>query len=140
MKPNELRIGNFIATDNENTPLRVESIEDRENNLYYVKAATIEGFVGRKGSFPVPVLKGIVLTEEWLIKFGFQNLETKDGVGFYLPDFMFFELWKKNADMGFFQFVRIVKGVVYLLSKKLKYVHELQNLYFSMTEHELKLN
>lgn len=139
MKTNELRIGNFVATDNENTPLRIESIEDRENNLFYVKTSTIEGFVGRKGLLPISVLKGIELTEEWLFKLGFQIRTEKNGNGYFLPGLTFFAIVKKNGN-SFYNMKNMNDAGDITFTRHIEYVHQLQNMYFELSEKELKLN
>jgi hypothetical protein len=71
----------------------------------------------------------IPLTEEWLFKFGFENIDTNDDGGdnyWYLSktDFMldrFFQSFTMNTSFD------------------LEYVHQLQNLYFALTNEELKL-
>ena len=64
----------------------------------------------------------IPLTEEWLLKFGFENeKENHFNIGW-------FSIWKCN-DM----FLCDKNGVI------LKTVHQLQNLYFSIYQTELKM-
>jgi hypothetical protein len=66
--------------------------------------------------------KHIPLTEEWLLKFGV-----------------------KNNRLGLFDFVKVSDNVgyhIYFIGRHLieiKYVHQLQNLYFALTNEELTL-
>lgn len=128
MKATELRLGNLINTKNPNmNPFKIEAIE-RE------KAGGYNNF----GSFvywycndfePIP------LTEEWLLKFGFahkfDNIYTYPfRISDNLVVEMKFEGWAENISLftnGFFS------------SNSVKYVHQLQNLYFSLTGQELTI-
>ena len=115
MKANELRIGNFVETKRGISKvfvLTIDNVVETENKEYDVK--------------PIP------LTEEWLLKFGFEEYEFEDEIfGYVLNDFGY---------VNEFQFmIRIFidfEGI--LIQKPIKYVHQLQNLYFALTGEELK--
>jgi len=62
----------------------------------------------------------IPLTEEWLVKFGLMSIKTE--LGFW-----------NNGDAIYFSYG-------FEKSIELKYVHQLQNLYFALTGEELKCN
>ena len=85
-----------------------------------------------------PVLVGIPLTEEWLIKFGFERVMPTEN--FYDNDGYAYELnyWGRIALKNG---VLISDEYYFLdgLDFDIKYVHELQNLYFSLTKKELKI-
>lgn len=70
--------------------------------------------------------KPIYLTEDWLEKFGFK---TDDII--WVKD----EIQIGHYKSGFY----LCSGTLLRLSKKIKYVHQLQNLYFALTGKELKL-
>lgn len=77
----------------------------------------------------------IQLTEEWLLKFGFEwNKETKT---YEHKDFYPWHVSKSiNIDIQNWQvFNYVLKAVA---NRKIKYVHQLQNLYFALTGEELK--
>lgn len=112
----ELRIGNYI---NGGGTLRKvisidldgcisEPIDDTETDY-------------SKGVEPIP------LTEEWLLKFGFKSDEImfeKDGfcIGWYKGD----------------KFHYLPTGNIMIRNKReIKYVHQLQNLFFALHEQEL---
>ena len=106
MKANELRIGNFIYND--------------RNEIF--KVNWITEIIESRQSTAIP------LTEEWLLKFGFNKLpDCWDNDIFHLSQWDNYPLnWcvamnKNNA----------------VLILKLKYVHQLQNLYFALTGEEL---
>ena len=119
MKIQELRIGNLIMWEDEShdiisvTGLNIEDIDESvgtSNN----EIAMIDEFI------PIP------LTEEWLIKFGF---ETK-GKGWYkIRDFYTVRFTDIGVEIHF------VHGTL----KTVQSVHSLQNLYFALTGTELIL-
>nr|WP_319512256.1 hypothetical protein [uncultured Draconibacterium sp.] len=142
MEAKELRIGNLVIESNTKTLLMVEGILESNNKEYKISTSTIEGIVGRKGSLPVSALSGIKLAEDWFNKYGieetngpinsndhFRTSETKY--------YNFKDAWmviRVNIDSIWlcFDFEFAIKQVC-----KLEYVHELQNLYFSITGEEL---
>jgi len=69
--------------------------------------------------------KPIPLTEEWLIKFGFEILN-KNAIYNYL--LLYWNIKDEEYD-----FVREGKATT------IKYIHQLQNLYFALTEEELTI-
>ena len=109
MDSKELRIGNLI---NDNS-LYTQVISDHLINDEY--------YDGLKGCLPIP------LTEEWLIKFGFEESE------------VFVKVFLLN---------QIPIGYGYAYRKgwqimpegiEIKHVHQLQNLYFALTGEELTI-
>ena len=112
MKSNELRIGNWVYWDG-------EMIINAHN------IAEIDYF--QRAGNPLDV-KGIPLTEEWLIRFGFEYLRPKKGtLGVY--------------SNGKAKVCLSNGGNVYTMrGKSLPYVHTLQNWYYydQLTSEELK--
>jgi hypothetical protein len=109
MKASELRIGNLI--------------HNKQGNIVYVNTnhLTLLSY-GIENEFnPIP------LTEEWLLKFGFE----------------------KNKEHGYFEFDRLIVALhdgvdqFYLcdidIFVKIETVHHLQNLYFAIRNKELTL-
>lgn len=75
-------------------------------------------------------LFGIPLTEEWLLKFGFEKINHRiEGI-----------IYKKSW-LRFNEYARLIdwRGGS-IESKVCFYVHQLQNLYFALTGEELTLN
>ena len=77
----------------------------------------------------------IPLTKEWLVKFGFDfSIDT-----WYLKGVAIWETEccdaKGNEEIGFFYELRDVG----MMDMNIKYVHQLQNLYFALTGQELKI-
>jgi hypothetical protein len=129
METSELRIGNLLT--NYGNLCKVVSIQ-KDN--FQVEVIKIENIIQVDFSKPETVsslIKPIPLTEEWLKKFGF-----KKDMSVYKNDWI--ELWHSSYS-NCYQ-LRIIK-VGDDISKKIniQYVHQLQNLYFILTEKELKL-
>ena len=117
MKAEELRFGNIVFNPNlfKNTAVDILDIYDlAEGRLY-------------KDFLPIP------LTEEWLLKFAFEinmdNFDWNAGIGTNcIGDF---ELSLRHTDnVGWFYKSKCTP---------IKYVHQLQNLYFALTGKELTI-
>lgn len=113
MNASELRIGNLFLEKNSKTEIKVLQLSENE--------IVFEGdFKGQWQAEPIP------LTEDWLLRFGFKHT----GNGFYINikskidlcniGDKYFNLGFKNISIG-----------------NIKYVHQLQNLYFALTNTEL---
>jgi hypothetical protein len=114
IKKSELRIGNWIQSENHN----------RQKVIIQVNDGFCIDFAQRNNGNPLP------LTEEWLIKFGFEKpAHSWNGDIFHLTEWDEFPLnWAVAMDKN---------GAILVL--KLKYVHQLQNLYFALTGVELEI-
>jgi hypothetical protein len=111
MKANELRIGNYVY-DNLGGVLKIKGIS-LDSTLSHIK--------------PIP------LTEEWLFKFGFKmNMDNFDwNAGLGVNCIGDFELSLRYTDnIGWFYRSKCTP---------IKYVHQLQNLYFAITGDELTI-
>lgn len=149
MNATELRLGNLILVDN--NVITVESVNDRGINIesvggYYVGDSSFEYggcFDNWGGSYNDKVIQPIPLTEEWLLKFGFEKTDRdREGLG----EFTF--IYKKEYGILFYE----NKYSLYtyqtcgcydsqsLTTPDIKYVHQLQNLFFALTGEELKYN
>jgi len=75
----------------------------------------------------------IQLTEEWLLKFGFELLCRKSPDGY--KDTIF------SMQKPYWTLMQLDKGwgVQFWQGNKLEYVHQLQNLYFALTGEELEM-
>lgn len=115
MKTEELRLGNLVSNMNprhNDSILTIESIGDNhEVNVFYRKYLLSE-------------LEPIPLTEEWLFKFGFKPEYSHWWNGDFTID--------KSAIGGYFLCDIDIHVAI-------KYVHQLQNLYFALTGEELTL-
>jgi hypothetical protein len=126
MELNELRIGNYIA------PLG-KGITQVEGMCTWDSLIQSSNFAERG----IEDFEPIQLTEEWLFNFGF--ISRKESEGFYYfgygknpitYDWMLCLKYFKDENRFFF-----MNG-----HHTIKYIHQLQNLYFVLTGEELKLN
>jgi hypothetical protein len=131
MKAIELRIGNLVnaidTTTNELCEMnyRVTTIAP---NYVYVTAVT-EITKGEDELIPIP------LTEEWLLKFGFNEITHRDIRSFLIQSLRADLLYQPNTKRVF-SFSE-VDGNTWCL-RTVKEVHTLQNLFYSLTGEELK--
>lgn len=112
MKPNELRIGNYYYWGQDNEILQVTLFDFYE--LY-------------TGEENIDSWKPIPLTEEWLLKFGFKY--NKKEMGFLKDNF--------HIEVRGYGCPVFVYPTFHLTD--IKHVHQLQNLYFSLTGEELTI-
>jgi hypothetical protein len=113
MKANELRLGNWISFDGKQfkcKPFDIKNIYDGAKTKYE----------------PIP------LTEEWLLKFGFE----KDDVGWVINMNKETQLASGDEDSVWYIGSSIYWGEV---PQNIKHVHTLQNLYFALTGEELQI-
>ena len=127
MKATDLRIGNYVifksiqmVTLNQNgkyenyeEPHQLHQIQISSNDFEYIEK-------GQSEYRPIP------LTEEWLLKFGAKELKPKRG---FLKDFVLKTVRIELSNSGNFYY----KNSGFILES----VHQLQNLYFSLTRKEL---
>lgn len=73
-------------------------------------------------------LKPIPLTDEWLLKFGFEKIIVED-YPLYIYDGFIIEVYTDNCVVSYNN-TEITK---------IKYVHQLQNLYFALTNNEIEI-
>jgi len=111
MKANELRLNNYVLDQGMETT--VTCIEE-------------ERLSTEKGKLPYSFyheITPIPLTEEWLLKFGFESLFS--GAGYV----------KDRVEIGYNHngFYIIASGL------KIEYAHQLQNLYFALCGNELDI-
>ena len=130
MKANELRLGNWVMiprTMNDDVVIPSE-IEKK------VKGIDLFGTIDFTGPHDINDIQrlakhcsGVPLTEEWLLKFGFTLYsEQQDGSRHFNKGR--FSVSVQDDYIG-------LNGVYYAV--RLKYVHQLQNLYFAINGEEL---
>lgn len=134
MKESDLRIGNYVYY--EHTTHIVDGIyenkvyswwvKDREPVIEYEMKDVGGAMVKNPYRDAVNRYEPIPLTEEWLIKLGFEKNITTD----LYPTFSY-------------DILNVNDGIIYVLNygfvSHIKYAHQLQNLYFTLTGEELKL-
>ena len=119
MKANELRIGNWVRWNYE---------ESSEGNVYPVEYGYELDDIKNNPN----IVKPIPLTEEWLVNHG-------EGIDFE-GDYMF--VWRGIVwyyRMSDFSVRRDYKQKNKINWVEIKYVHQLQNLYFALTGEELTI-
>jgi hypothetical protein len=117
IKAEELRIGNFFYPDVDGDAYAKITAKD----ILELYSDPIDDYY-----------KALPLTEEWLIKFGFEK-NTDNGCLFKnIINYWNFILWEKSNYIDLI----INKSSIRL---SIKYVHQLQNLYFSLTGEELEV-
>lgn len=153
MKAEDLKIGNFVTVDNEkhhpklkDVPLKVTHINScmgieeeervstyaiglelisKEPNTFYEDYSQFIKFV-----FP------ILLTEEWLLKFGFLKMPYRMSGS---------DVWQREKYRILISFsekyclcIEGISPATYMIAE-FEYVHQLQNLYSALTQTELTL-
>ena len=118
MKVEELRIGNYVNYNK--TEYRILSLSKKSIKGLSRKWLGNELLGKDLECYPIP------LTEEWLLKFGFDVLKKPK--------------WCTNGHLE----LHIYKNISYFYKNSsppvfIKYVHQLQNLYFALTYKELKI-
>jgi len=112
IKANELRIGNFVKLQGVDKPFKVFLIDTTESSTY-TKAEPIS------------------LTKEWLIRIGFEwSIQHQ---AHYLKGFDYVI----DVCDGFCRVIKYRRNGDHLID--VKYLHELQNLYFALTNQELEI-
>jgi len=132
MKAEELRIGNLIAEPYDNI---TEVVNEIVANTKSDGSGEINGEIEDYFN-PIP------LTEEWLLKFGFTKydngcISAKFCIGKnpITHDYLFELTWLKDyTDVNFEPHPFYKNGY-----HQIKYIHQLQNLYFALTGQELEV-
>lgn len=144
MKATQLRIGNFILFNTEInsepfiTQYEIASINCDDTIRFKSEMVEHENYCnGTIGCYSIKRISPIPLTEEWLIKFGFE----KNNKDYLLNNVLIFDYTYlgtgDNHHIGFMfkwgNYINEGKDIV------IQYVHQLQNLYFALTGEELEL-
>ena len=117
IKSNELRIGNYVF--------------DADNDILQIAEIFREGvsFVGSNIKNYHSSIEPIPLTEEWLLKFGFEkSMAWTYAIEIGNNKRLVYYLGEKGWSIGFMRYSEF---------SNLKYVHQLQNLLFALTGKEL---
>lgn len=131
MKANELTVGCFVLYGGSISEITCIESQECSCKLRPIGDIHFNNVVKKSlgNIFPIP------LTEEWLLKFGFEHkFDNIYTYPFRISDNlvveMKFEGWPENISLftnGFFS------------SNSARYVHQLQNLYFALTGEELTI-
>jgi len=123
MKTSELRIGNFVQIDG-NSLCKIITIRERYVRIEYLREDTNSL---HRPLIEIERIKPILLSENWLINFGF--VENKSDIRYRHLNSLKIKFNYKNEIIYNYSESRI----------KLKSVHQLQNLYFALTSLELTI-
>lgn len=117
MKSSELRIGNLV---------QVYLLDETTNDKYYFcSESQLIGFI--KGDL---IFKAVPIDESWLEEFMFDSFGLKNEY-WQLDSYTPIELLDQGEEYTVFDSGGLKISVI-------KYVHQLQNLYFALTGEELK--
>ena len=143
MKANELRIGNIVLAPqyrNEGkhiTEVKTISKEYADYDNKWQPAMVINFTLPETGARDIILIDGdcepIPLTEEWLIKFGFREFS-----------FGRYDILCNNYTLSIYPDESYSVSIRVLLEQevliqKTKHIHQLQNLYFALTNEELTI-
>ena len=146
IKENELRLNNLVTDewyDSFKTIIKVDSINEKGINLKIIDDGNWAEIAQRwiKPEYEFNSIFPIPLTEEWLIKFGFNSQYKKGWIGIDVKhsngtttDFVLSYPQRMGMWQTFFAFE--YDGFRFV---EIKYVHQLQNIYFALTNKELEL-
>lgn len=124
MEVQELRIGNYVKIFD--TITQIEGMSTWDNFIQSSNFAERE----------ISEFEPIQLTEEWLLNFGFIRHHED-----YSNNIIYIKNVYNNTEFEWGVYPNeIGSGVQIINRKELKYVHQLQNLCYSLTGEELKLN
>lgn len=139
MKASELRIGNIVARIDRSKKIHLpvvshpmQILEIKLFNCQYYHYNENPALVKEWYKSDLNDIAGIPLTEEWLVKFGFERYcgdYVKNGV--HIGEH---EEWEGETTFKF-----SIGDIVSFKSINIKYVHQFQNLFYSLVGEELTL-
>jgi hypothetical protein len=133
MKIIELRIGNIVGFKNRDDCYCVVTDLSSAGGIHLIR----KFYDGDEDDQPEVIddITPIPLTEEWLLKFGFNNINSKE---YGIKCGSCWMSLSNPKDMGEWQdcYCWIFDRFKFI---ELKYVHQLQNLYFALAEEELEI-
>jgi hypothetical protein len=147
MKANELRIGNWFKT--------FEIDKNHGEEYFQVETLTTNnegslgvGFRNESCWSIIELIEPIPLTEEWLIKFGFEksidgfemskDITIRNNNG-WVKEMVFFQIDDGLCGVSLRDIYDSGEKETYVIEIDIEYVHQLQNLYFALTNIELTI-
>jgi hypothetical protein len=150
MLANELRVYNYIykKIHKKDTPLEVVEVLSIDSSFDVLDVKNIDGYITEQ--CPLKDFEPILLTEEWLLKFGFKVKDRKSNLNtdiFYIPTFEIdYCLFYADFRLDYGLYVEYTDSPfpeddekLYPITFGIKYVHQLQNLIYSLTGEELTI-
>lgn len=133
MKVNELRIGNWVECNLGYITLRLRIEEIIKTNNGYAVRMNPNGI--HYAEALIDRLNPIPLTEDILTKLGFEKVE----YGYIFGSMMLcYGRWLINCPYNYELYVSN-KDAEYGIGQSIKYLHQLQNIYFDLIGEELKI-
>jgi hypothetical protein len=127
IQANDLRIGNILMSSKTSQTMTVKSINDTFCNC------TFKGMKRESLGFNYSELKPIRLTEDWLIRFGFKRDANID----FVINHPLLTILIGGKDTYHSGHLLLIQNGNKIGNSEIKYVHQLQNLYFALTNEEL---
>lgn len=124
MKSTEIRIGNLFIEKYSNDIMKV--IELTETNIIFDGVQ-----LGKWQAQSIP------LTEDWLLKLGFEH--DRNEYWMIEHEYIHFLIFVNSINKMIYHFTDVERRQ-YHTTKEIKHVHQLQNLYFALTDEELTIN
>ena len=130
---NELKIGNLVYYNGNHKEVGiVTSLQPKFYPKYCETSKDI--FIGLNQRhdivYSVKDIQPIPITEEWLLKFGFEKKEFDYFILNYGDNECYFSYKRNNLEL--------CRNIQTTASAKIKSLHQLQNLYFALTGEELQ--
>jgi hypothetical protein len=138
MESRELRIGNLVSLRTPaQSPIKGYVVSIGKVSIIKQNKITVIFFNGPHHSLSIETYRPIKLDEKWLLEFGFDKQEYMRGyIGIDTCNINFI-LTEPNEFNEYYTF-HFKSGSVQIF-KKLKYVHQLQNLFYELYDQELIL-
>lgn len=125
MDVKELRIGNYVIY--EKTTHIITALNKKMCSSEWIEGKTYYDYTHSYND-----IKPIPLTEDWLLKFGFEEIKISNSDDGYL--YSDYQLETENNVLIWFSLRKELMDY-----KHVKHVHQLQNLYFALTGEELTI-
>lgn len=132
MKANELRIGNYVfdrENRDDNTFYKIALIKSPEYNTWSSEDDYLISAIADSTMYDI-IPSGIPLTEELLSKCNAKENSERYFIGLFCLHYD----WDENGNKWFYFCPETLPNI------KIKYLHQLQNLYFALTGEELIIN
>ena len=131
MEASELRIGNWVNSIKFNQPVQLELADFGEAYAHADGSNSLEWFETH--------LEGIPLDEQWLERFGFEwETSKKTHIELKLGDENIIAFYFQEKEIKLLQFYS-TGPIGYIEFNPPEYVHQLQNLYFALSNTGLKV-
>jgi hypothetical protein len=138
MKAESLRIGNWVEYFGKNKQIDgIKSMSTKEGYAVEIISTDVHGNSIREYTpLDSQSLKPIPLTEEWVLRFGFEIKED--------PESVFYSIYFDGLTNGSVEIGRTKGCSFYYFENinfitQIKHVHEMQNIFHALTGEELKL-